>query len=53
MNEINCLPSCVLNSRVRVGHDVGTIKFIGEVNNGTENDVHQNLLLLQVSMFLL
>lgn len=30
MNEINFI-SCVLNSRVRVGNDVGTIKFIGEV----------------------
>lgn len=31
MNGIN-LASCVLNSRVRVGNDLGTIKFIGEVN---------------------
>lgn len=30
MNEINFV-SCVLNSRVRVGNDVGTVKFIGEV----------------------
>lgn len=31
MNEKNFI-YCVLNSRVRVGNDVGTIKFIGEVS---------------------
>ncbi|XP_037047366.1 tubulin-specific chaperone E [Bradysia coprophila] len=32
MNEINFI-SCVLNCRVRVGNDVGTIKFIGELKH--------------------
>lgn len=43
MNEINFI-SCVLNSRVRVGCDVGTIKFIGEVRF-LNNNVKLNFVI--------
>lgn len=44
MNEINFL-SCVLNSRVRVGTDIGTIKFIGEVNKKKEKKIFGVVLM--------